>query len=106
MPKGSNKFYAKDKIDVAQKIMELAGPGKVIVQEYIGDAQKFVIDKNIMPSDEPVGDAVGLISGAQDGKFARVYYDGKSEPIDQDTFIDESVYNVLPERFKTYKPNG
>ena len=106
MPKGSNKFYAKDKIDVARKIMEHAGPGKITVQEFVGDAQRFVIDKEIMPSDEPVNDAVGLISGAQDGKFARIYYDGRTEPIGQDVFVDESIYNVLPERFKTYKPNG
>lgn len=106
MPKGSNKFYAKDRIAVAKKVMGVVDPRQVYVGDYVADAQRFVFDKEIMPADQPEGGAVVYIAGAQDDKFKRIYYDGRTENISQEVYVDESIYNFLPDRFKTYKPNG
>jgi len=106
MPKESNSFYAKDKLAVAKRAMEVLDPRKVYVGDFVADAQRFVKDNNIMPADNIQGDSVVHIAGGQDGKFARIYYDGHTEPIGQDVYTSESIYNLLPDRFKTYKPNG
>ena len=106
MPKGSNKFYAKDKLAVAKRVMEVLDPKKVYVGDFVGDAQRFVIDKKIMPSEDVDGSSVVHVAGGQGNNFARVYYDGNIETIDEKTYVDESIYNFLPDRFKTYKPNG
>ena len=106
MPKGSNKFYAKDKVAVARKVMGIIDPRKIYVGDYVTDAQRFVFDKEIMPSDQPEGSAVVHIAGGQDNKFARIYYDGRTESIGEEVYVDESIYNFLPDRFKTYKPRG
>ena len=106
MPKGSNKFYAKDKLAVAKKAMTMLDPKKVYVGDFVADAQRFVFDNNIMPSDVPEGAAVVHLAGGQEGKFARIYYDGRTEPISQEVYTEESIYNLLPDRFKTYKPGG
>ena len=104
MPKGSNKFYAKDKLAVAKRAMEVLDPKTVYVGDYVADAQRFVFDNDIMPADNPEGEAVVHIAGGD--KFARIYYDGRTEPISHETYVEESIYNFLPDRFKTYKPFG
>ena len=106
MPKGSNKFYAKDRIAVAERAMKVLDPRNVYVGDYVTDAQRFVYDKEIMPSDQVEGGAVVYIAGEQDDKFARIYYDGRTEPISREVYVEESIYNFLPDRFKTYRPNG
>ena len=106
MPQGSNKFYAKDKLAVAKRAMTILDPKKVYVGDFVADAQRFVQDNNIMPSENAEGDAVVHITGGQSGTFASIYNDGRTEPISQETYVDESIYNLLPDRFKTYKPNG
>ena len=106
MPKGSNKFYAKDKIAIAKNLMETLDPGKFYIGEYIADAQRFVEEKGIMPGDQSDGGAVAHIAPGKNKQHSRIYYDGMAESIDEKTFVDESIYNFLPDRFKTYKPNG
>ena len=98
------QFSAKDKIAVAQKIAQAVDLSKEFLGDYVADAQRFVSERGLKPSDQPQGDQVqSLVS---DKGFSRVYYDGRVEPIERETFIDESIYNFLPDRFKTYKPGG
>jgi hypothetical protein len=106
MPQDSNKFYAKDKMDVARNMSQVLDMSKTFIMDYIGDAQRFVIEKNIMPSDQADGGSVSQIVALKGDQFFRVYADGSTEPIKRDVYVDESIYNFLPDRFKTYKPNG
>jgi hypothetical protein len=86
--------------------MDILDPKKVYIGDFVADAQRFVFEKNIMPSDQVEGSSVAYLEGAQEDKFIRVYNDGRIEPISREVFVDESIYNFLPARFKTYKPNG
>lgn len=105
MPKGSNKFYAKDKLAIAKQLMSTLDPTKVYIGDFVSDAQRFVQEKGIMPSDQITGDAVAQVT-ADKNSFSRVYNDGRVEPIDQQAYTEEVIYNFLPPRFKTYKPGG
>lgn len=105
MPKGSNKFYAKDKLAVAKQLMSTVDPTKVYIGDFVADAQRFVQDKGIMPSEQLTGDAVAQVS-SDGNNFMRVYHDGHTQSISQEVYVDESVYNFLPARFRTYKPGG
>ena len=108
MPKGTNKFYARDKLEIAQRVSKLLGPEGLKTQfigDYVADAQQFVRDNNIMPSDEVNTGSVLHVAGGQGDEFARIYYDGKQEVIDRETYVKESMYNFLPARFKTYTPS-
>lgn len=105
MPKGSNKFYAKDRIAVAKNVSKVIDPKKAYIGDFVSDAQRWVFDNKISPG-EPKGDNVVYIAPGKDGTFARIYYDGHAEPIDEETYKEESIYNFLPNRFKTYRPGG
>ena len=85
--------------------MKVIDPGKNYIGDYVADAQQFVVANNIAPSDAPDGESVVHVAQGKGG-YARVYYDGKTEPINEEVFLQEVVYNFLPDRFKTYKPNG
>jgi len=102
MPRGSNKFYTKDKVEVAQRAAEVLDPKKVSLVDFVMDAQRFVIENNIMPSDEVEADDIVRIA-AEGNKFSRIRADGGVENIDYKTYVRESVYNLLPQRFKKYK---
>ena len=71
MPRGSNKFYTKDKVEVAQRAAEVLDPKKVSLVDFVMDAQRFVIENNIMPSDEVEADDIVRIA-AEGNKFSRL----------------------------------
>lgn len=105
-PKRNNIFTVGDKLDVINKLKNVVDLSAVYIGDYLYDAQRFVLDKHIEPSDDMEPNAVVYIASGKQANHARVYYDGKTEPITEETYVAENIYNFLPDRFKQYKPNG
>ena len=99
-----DRLYAREKMLVAAGII---ASGLDLKTQYIGDfvddAQMFITANELTSSDEPVPGAVNKV--VQSGnKYLRVYNDGRQEDIPREAYINEVVYNYLPQRFKTYVP--
>jgi hypothetical protein len=92
-------------MEIAQRASQVVDLSQMYLGDVVADAHSFIKERNIMPSDQEEGDAVALVYADQHN-YSRIYKDGRKEPISKETYVAESIYNFLPERFKTYRPNG
>lgn len=105
MPESTNDFYARDKLEVVSKLRK-AGFDFTSghVESSVQEVQDFVKRMNIYPSETPDKLAVSRIENDSQNGFHRIYKDKVIEKIDQKTFMNEVLYNFVPERFRNYNP--
>ena len=95
-----SKLTSKEKFVMAGKLMASGlDLRKNFLSEHISDAQKFIEENKLYESEDE--GMMGVIKKG-DG-YVRVYSDHEEE-ISKEAYINEVIYNYLPERFKTYKP--
>ncbi|HUW91837.1 MAG TPA: hypothetical protein VMV74_01630 [Bacteroidales bacterium] len=102
-----NKFTASDMLEVGNHLRDA---GFDTTTSFIGDTisqiEKYWKVRKLLPSEEPIPQAVKEYTASQDGKsFSILLNDGTSYPINQQLFTMESAYNFLPERYRTFTPN-
>lgn len=101
----NDRLYAREKILVAAKILAAGLDAKSnFVGDFVDDAQMFITQNNLGFSEEVLPGAVSRV--IRDGdKYLRIYNDGRQEVISREVYVNEVVYNYLPQRFKTYIPS-
>lgn len=105
MPKNSNIFYPDDKLEIIRNLISAGiNVRQTYLGDYINDAQAFVIENNIMPGSPSANNVSSVVSS--NNNYKRVYFDGGDEPISEDQYIYEVIYNYLPGRFKMMTSEG
>ncbi len=99
-----DRLYAREKMLVASKILAAGLDMKSnFVGDFVDDAQLFITQYNLDSSDELLPGALDRVEQRGD-KYIRIYNDGREEDISKEVYVNEAVYNYLPQRFKTYTP--
>ena len=102
MPK--DRLYAREKMLVASKILAAGLDVKNnFIGDFVDDAQLFITQNSLDSSDDLLPGALNRVEQRGD-KYLRVYNDGREERITKELYVNEVVYNYLPQRFKTYTP--